>query len=481
MGSSSYPEAPMCDLELQHARQQTSDSWAHVFALVDKSDESMYKLRKQDLDNQYHVAMFFSSCLAMIVIDSYKWLTQEAAHSVIAHCLLAPPPNNEFISFHMAVIINALWFSSLALTLSAFVASYACSYYLREFRNLPQFEAKHLLAFRQMRYRFLHVLLSRRDKVTWKPCPRLSYTFRQHKSLRDTLQLALISGDWLEQDCSSFLDRNNADAIHVLLADALVWIDQKPTIEKSAKIIEAIFHCILDLDLCPVFEHVKDGLRLDEVARGGLAAVFYAIAKERLNTNDARLLASKRWLEEHAGHLPRYLKVELARSHLKCMEVLRDKVSHAEYGLDSFDGFLNDLVLETLTPAENGLASGTDLKKTLNFIERNLACDIIGKDPQIRDKIESIIEERNTFTEAHDNQKQPSLCAGQITRTIDDLCICKETTGVIWILLIKCLCGSYTSTTDLQANDGRYVVGYSTPVPGVSRANTFASDTATVV
>ncbi len=108
---------------------------------------------------------------------------------------------------------------------------------------------------------------------------------------------ALASRDWLEQDCSNFFHPNNIDVIDVLLADALVWIDSNPTIEKTSELIASIYLCIWDLESPNVFAHLDYRL---EVARRGLAAVFHEVAnKQQLDNYNARALASKLWLDIH--------------------------------------------------------------------------------------------------------------------------------------------------------------------------------------
>ena len=122
-------------------------------------------------------------------------------------------------------------------------------------------------------------------------------------SLQKLVPQALASRDWLEQDCSNFFHPNNADAIDVLLADALVWIDSNPTIEKTSELIASIYFCIWDLDSPKVFAYLDYGL---QAARGGLAAIFHEVANKRqLDNWNARALVSRLWLEIYIDRMPR--------------------------------------------------------------------------------------------------------------------------------------------------------------------------------
>ncbi|KAF8348734.1 hypothetical protein F5887DRAFT_951685, partial [Amanita rubescens] len=69
--------------------------------------------------------------------------------------MLCPDGHPPFLKYRTAVIINALWFSSLLLTGSTLMICCLCRRCLQEFMNRPQFDVKHLLAFRQMRYNSL--------------------------------------------------------------------------------------------------------------------------------------------------------------------------------------------------------------------------------------------------------------------------------------------------------------------------------------
>ncbi|KAF8622260.1 hypothetical protein AX15_007156, partial [Amanita polypyramis BW_CC] len=113
-------------------------------------------------------ALFCAGSLATVILDSYKWLTDNPTHSFIAKWIsLAfprdpthdhkaqgrfPATTGHFLPFRTASIINTLWFLSLILMCFVLLVCSLSLRCLREFRNFPQFEAKHLLAFRQMRY-----------------------------------------------------------------------------------------------------------------------------------------------------------------------------------------------------------------------------------------------------------------------------------------------------------------------------------------
>ena len=121
-------------------------------------------------------------------------------------------------------------------------------------------------------------------------------------SLRTLVPQALASRDWLEQDCSNFFHPNITDAIDVLLADALIWIDSNPTIEKTSELIASIYFCIWDLNSPKVFAYLDYGL---QAARGGLAAIFHEVANKRqLDNWNAYALVSKVWLEIYVDRMP---------------------------------------------------------------------------------------------------------------------------------------------------------------------------------
>ena len=327
-------------------------------------------------------ALFFSVCLVPLIFDSYKWLSNQYSYIANILCPGHTPP------FRTAVIINALWRLSLLLMVSALLISYRCRQCLQKFMIRPQFGAKRLLAFRQMRYNSLrgynffalcdsvqliillatilslsgailllqtlglHVvigalsvillflsLFGRRIISFLSPFNyQLSWLFskwvihffsfylgaygrsRQESelstwrglnlplpkpiSLRSLVSQAQASRDWLEQDCSHFLHPNNSDAVDVLLADALVWIDSNPTIEKTPELVVLIYLCISDLELPNIFANLTYG---PQVAQRGLAAIFHEVANQKpLDSYNVNALASKLWL-----------KIHIERSHVK--------------------------------------------------------------------------------------------------------------------------------------------------------------------
>ena len=341
-------------------------------------------------------ALLISCCLATIIFDSFKWLFNSNG-SFIAN-RLSPRSTGAFLPYRTALIINALWFSSLILSVSTLLLSCVCHRSLEGFLGRPQFDAKHLLAFRQMRYNSMrrcrifdicdaahlmiplafvisfsgviilskslqhpdlfvivgalsavlffflamglhplfwslfarhfissfspfnspfswllfklgHSLLFRslrlasHASVSRSPIspsyPGLSNPPLERISLAKLVPQALTSRDWLEEDCFHFFHPDHAEIIDVLLADALVWVESNPTIEKSSKLVASIYYCISDLKSPKVFSHLEYGL---ERAQEGLAGVFQTVAaQEQLGKYNSRTLASTLWLQMHVN------------------------------------------------------------------------------------------------------------------------------------------------------------------------------------
>lgn len=397
------------------SRLHEPDHWDHVFNPVDKTDRAYCEQKKQDLERLYQFvglpcmiclilvvykntqqALLMSCCLATVIFDSYKWLSDDDSSFIAS--TLSPRSTSSFLPHRTALIINALWFTSLVLSVSTILMSYVCQRSLEWFLGRPQFGAKHLLAFRQKRYNtmrryrifdicdgahlmiplaflisfsgvillikslnrpdlfvivgalsvvlffflamglqpFLWSLFARHFISSFSPlnspiswllfkfghslvfrslrlvshaslnrspaCPSypgLSNPPLKRISLEKLVPQAVVSRDWLEQDCSHFFHPDHAEAIDVLLADALVWAESNPTIEKSSKFVASIYFCICDLKSPNVFSHLEYGL---ELTHDGLAGVFQTVAdKEKLDKYDSRTFASTLWLQKHVN------------------------------------------------------------------------------------------------------------------------------------------------------------------------------------
>ncbi|KAF8348736.1 hypothetical protein F5887DRAFT_597971 [Amanita rubescens] len=126
--------------------------WNHVYEVAGNADRAVCERRKNDLDRQYEIALCLSGFLVPVILDSYRMIFN---HNSYIASMLCPEGHPPFLKYRTAVIINALWFSSLLLTGSTLMICCLCRRCLQEFMNRPQFDVKHLLAFRQMRYNSL--------------------------------------------------------------------------------------------------------------------------------------------------------------------------------------------------------------------------------------------------------------------------------------------------------------------------------------
>ena len=188
--------------------------------------------------------------------------------------------------------------------------------------------------------------------------------------LEELAPQALTSRDWLEQDCSNFF--HNSEAIDIFLADALVWVDSNPTIEKNSNLVASIYYCICDLKSPGVFEHLEYGF---EIALRGLAKIFHAVAtRPQMDKYDSRAMASTLWLQKHVdgiGHF-QLAVAQLSESNLE------EGLSSGTLPFFSSLTSLSDIrmidyhpinsVRQLLILARNGLRSGTYLEGTFNMI-----------------------------------------------------------------------------------------------------------------
>ena len=180
---------------------------------------------------------------------------------------------------------------------------------------------------------------------------------------------ALASRDWLEQDCSNFFHPNNIDAIDVLLADALVWIDSNPKINKTSELVVSIYLCISDLKSPNIFANLDYG---PQVARRGLAAIFHEVAnKQRLDDYNARALASKLWLKIHFERVPHRSGASHAEANMHGSLEPGDSTflpSISYINVLTIAHFSINLACRLLTLARDRLASGRYLIGTFEIV-----------------------------------------------------------------------------------------------------------------
>ena len=209
---------------------------------------------------------------------------------------------------------------------------------------------------------------------------------------------ALTSRDWLEEDYSGFFHHDHAEAIDVLLADALVWVDSNPTIDKSSKLVASIYYCICDLKSPDLFSHLEYGL---ELAKDGLAGVFKTVATEKkLGKYNSRAIASTLWLQTHVNGIS-YSQLAVS---LLAQSNMEEGLPSGTLPFSSAISFSNirmidyhpsNLVGQLLTLARNGPASGTYLEGTFNIIRLLMLgkLNMITEDHHVQRAIFIILEE----------------------------------------------------------------------------------------
>src|SRR6266550_755617 len=127
------------------------------------------------------------------------------------------------------------------------------------------------------------------DKLFWSPSNMI---------LHDILRRVRVSENSVE---SCFLGLSDAEE-GALLSQTLVGLDLNPEIEKTVKLVLAIYREVVGKE-------------------------------QELDDFKSCLLASKLWLEKHMGRFPS-LVIDWAESHCDNMELLYDRLG--DYGLDSF-------------------------------------------------------------------------------------------------------------------------------------------------
>ncbi|KAM6503659.1 hypothetical protein JOM56_000602 [Amanita muscaria] len=179
--------------------------------------------------------------------------------------------------------------------------------------------------------------------------------------------------DWLEQDCSLFMQADNAQDVNTPLINALIWIDSNPTIEKTTKVVVSVYRCISDLHLPSILP------RFMETCTGPaspLAGIITAASQEFIDVNDpaATAFVLKSWLELHVTRLPE-LRTQLAELQFHCINEIGKRMDYARLGFNSINAFLIQgrrlpvkIAHSLLATARTGLANSIYYEGTFELI-----------------------------------------------------------------------------------------------------------------
>ncbi|KAF8182032.1 hypothetical protein BJ912DRAFT_881960 [Pholiota molesta] len=143
------------------------DPWDQCFKSVMKFDEEMCRGWREEVDTLLVFAGLFSAAVTAFTIESYRWL-QEDPQDVQVQLLrrisdqlmngsdstLMPMPSlqSSFVPSPTSVRVNAFWFTSLTLSLSAVLTGILCKQWLREYQRYEGLSAKDAFPVRQLRY-----------------------------------------------------------------------------------------------------------------------------------------------------------------------------------------------------------------------------------------------------------------------------------------------------------------------------------------
>ncbi|KAJ7591564.1 hypothetical protein C8J56DRAFT_567361 [Mycena floridula] len=139
------------------------DCWDNVMVAVNKYDDDMVKDWHNDIDTVLIFAGLFSAVVTAFVIESYQWLSEDPSGKTVrilsqlsGHLGTANISLEEQKPFKVdarTIRINAFWFLSLLLALSAASAGILAKQWLREYRRDAAMSSQQALALRQLRYR----------------------------------------------------------------------------------------------------------------------------------------------------------------------------------------------------------------------------------------------------------------------------------------------------------------------------------------
>ncbi|EJD54850.1 hypothetical protein AURDEDRAFT_28079, partial [Auricularia subglabra TFB-10046 SS5] len=125
-------------------------AWQECYKLAQKYDNDVCQTYREQLDTLLVFAGLFSAVVTAFTVESYKWLSTDPTELSVellrqAVGLLAqtqnqstptaiPPPSPQLSSATIARI-NAYWFLSLTLSLSAALLGILCKQWVREYER----------------------------------------------------------------------------------------------------------------------------------------------------------------------------------------------------------------------------------------------------------------------------------------------------------------------------------------------------------
>ncbi|TFK30286.1 hypothetical protein FA15DRAFT_206562 [Coprinopsis marcescibilis] len=140
-------------------------SWKNTREALDRYDEDMCAAWKDDIDQLLIFAGLFAGVVTSFSIESYQWLSkspEDTTTELLSYIAAQLTPDGDslpeaflvepFEVSPLDVYINALWFLSLALSVSTVFIGVLCLQWLREYRRDAGLSHKDAIALRQMRF-----------------------------------------------------------------------------------------------------------------------------------------------------------------------------------------------------------------------------------------------------------------------------------------------------------------------------------------
>lgn len=136
-----------------------ADAWKSCADAIEQHDADECKAHREEIDTLLVFAGLFSAVLTAFAIESYQWLQDDPNDAIIA--LLsqlaqteganhsAPAPTG--LPGAVSVRINAYWFLSLTLSLSAALVAILCKQWVREFERHSNQSHRQYIGIRQMK------------------------------------------------------------------------------------------------------------------------------------------------------------------------------------------------------------------------------------------------------------------------------------------------------------------------------------------
>ncbi|TFK61253.1 hypothetical protein BDN72DRAFT_863749 [Pluteus cervinus] len=141
--------------------EMTGLHWENCCNYVDKYDEDICRVWKEEIDKLLIFAGLFSAAVTAFAVEAFQWLEDPSdANTALLAQLVAlqlngapDPPTAPFRPGASAIRINIFWFTSLTLSLGSVLVGILCLQWLREYqRPVPTLSFKDRLIYRQNRY-----------------------------------------------------------------------------------------------------------------------------------------------------------------------------------------------------------------------------------------------------------------------------------------------------------------------------------------